>query len=144
MWCLRKNSVKTFVSHHPDDLIHIAQWFVDTFPTPVVTLLEGGMGAGKTTLIRAICAQLGADEMSSPTFSIVNEYSGHDGYQMLHFDLYRLEHTHQALDIGFEDYLLRPAYIFIEWPAVVRPLLTKYLEVRIEDEGGQRTFQFIY
>ena len=136
--------MKTFISHHPDDLIAIAQWFGEAFPTPTVVLLEGGMGAGKTTLIRAICAHLGAGDMSSPTFSIVNEYNGRNNCKMLHFDLYRLEHTHQALDIGFEEYLHQNAYVFIEWPTVVRPLITQFVEVRIEDMVDQRTIQFIY
>lgn len=135
---------QTFVSHTPEDLATIAEWFFKTFPQPVTVLLEGGMGAGKTTLIRAICSHIGADDMSSPTFSLVNEYHANNGQVLFHFDLYRLEHTHQALDIGFEDYLERKAYIFIEWPAVVRPLIDHAIEVSIEDDGLNRTIQFSY
>lgn len=135
---------QTFVSHSPDDLADIARWFVDTFPQPVTVLMEGGMGAGKTTLIGALCAYMGAEEMSSPTFALVNEYKGHNGRAMYHFDLYRLEHTNQALDIGFEDYLEQDAYLFVEWPAVIRPLIDQAVEVKIEDDGLQRIIQFSY
>lgn len=133
---------QTFVSHTPDDLDGIATWFFQTFPQPVIVLIEGGMGAGKTTLIRALCAHVGAEGMSSPTFSLVNEYHGVAGQLIYHFDLYRLEHTHQALDIGFEDYLAQKAYVFIEWPAVVRPLVDAFIAVTIEDDGTQRSIQF--
>jgi tRNA threonylcarbamoyladenosine biosynthesis protein TsaE len=133
---------KTFVSHDLNDLKHVAEWFATTFEKPVTVLLEGGMGAGKTTLIGAICAHLGADDMSSPTFSIVNEYTSTSGKTIFHFDLYRLEHTHQALDIGFEDYLQRDAYLFIEWPTVIRPLLDDFVEIRIADDDGVRTIVF--
>ena len=135
---------QTFVSHSPDDLADIARWFIETFPQPVTVLMEGGMGAGKTTLIGALCAYMGAQEMSSPTFALVNEYHGTQGQLIYHFDLYRLEHTHQALDIGFEDYLERDAYLFVEWPAVIRPLIDQAVEVKIEDDGLQRVIQFSY
>ena len=133
---------KSFASHTPDDLDQVAQWFVASYPQPVVVLFDAGMGAGKTTLIRALCKHLGAVDMSSPTFSLVNEYTGNARQKIFHFDLYRMEHTHQALDIGFEEYLAQNAYVFIEWPAVVRPLLQEWVEVSIDEKADHRVICF--
>ena len=70
----------------------------------------------KTTFIHRICAVLGVKEkMSSPTFSIVNEYLGGGNTKIYHFDMYRLETEEEALDIGFEEYLSSQNYCFIEW-----------------------------
>lgn len=76
------------------------------------------MGAGKTTLIKAIVAELGGlDEVSSPTFGLVNEYHDTNGKLLAyHFDFYRLQDEMEALDMGLEDYLNSDAWIFMEWP----------------------------
>jgi tRNA threonylcarbamoyladenosine biosynthesis protein TsaE len=132
----------TFLAADISELASVADWFWKTYPRPVVVLFDAGMGAGKTTLIQALCAAQGAPTMGSPTFSIVNEYHG-GAFPIYHFDLYRLEHTHQALDIGFEDYLDQAAYLFIEWPAVVMPLLSDAIRCKIEDRDGVRHIQFI-
>ncbi|MEM9922075.1 MAG: tRNA (adenosine(37)-N6)-threonylcarbamoyltransferase complex ATPase subunit type 1 TsaE [Bacteroidota bacterium] len=81
----------------------------------------GEIGAGKTTFIQALCRQLGADGLvSSPTFSIVNEYQKQDSNQRIyHIDLYRLKDIDEALDIGIEDYLYNDDYCFVEWPQIV-------------------------
>ena len=81
-------------------------------------LFYGPMGAGKTTLIKAMVKVLGgAQQGSSPTFGIVNEYSNGDGALLgYHFDFYRLEHEYEALDIGLEEYLSQDTWVFIEWP----------------------------
>lgn len=89
--------------------------------------LYGEMGAGKTTLIQALCRQLGAGEgVVSPSFSLVNEYRFNDRSgkpQMLHhLDLFRLKDGQEALDIGVEDYLYDEHYCFVEWPEMVEPL----------------------
>lgn len=93
-----------------------------------VFTLTGDLGAGKTTLTQAICKQLGVREnVTSPTFSLVNEYTYLDDQQkeqvFRHLDLYRLKTIDEALDIGIEDYLYVNDYCFIEWPAIVEPLL---------------------
>lgn len=90
----------------------------------------GEMGAGKTTLIKEICKQLGVnDEGSSPTFSIVNEYkisaTGNKPVKCYHFDLYRLKSESEFFDIGYEDYIFSGNYCFIEWPEKVEHLLPK-------------------
>lgn len=75
------------------------------------------MGAGKTTLIKAICRKLMVkDEVNSPTFSIVNEYKTENGESVFHFDFYRINKIEEAFDIGYENYFYSPSYCFIEWP----------------------------
>lgn len=83
------------------------------------------MGAGKTTLIKALLKELGAsDTGSSPTFGIVNEYHNPKGKLLAyHFDFYRLEDETEALDLGLEDYLNQNVWVFIEWPEKIRSFL---------------------
>lgn len=86
--------------------------------------VEGEMGAGKTTLIKAIGEALGVKEvMSSPTFSIVNEYTAADGRPIYHFDFYRLKKEAEAMDIGVEEYLDSGNYCFMEWSEKIKGLL---------------------
>ena len=81
------------------------------------------MGAGKTTFINALCAELGVmDNTSSPTFSLVNEYQGAQE-TIYHFDFYRLKDEEEALDMGYEEYFYSDAYCFVEWPEKIPNLL---------------------
>ncbi len=89
-----------------------------------IFIFYGEMGSGKTTLIKEICKHLGsADNLSSPTFSIVNEYEYSNG-KIFHFDLYRLKNSEELLDLGFEEYINSGNYCFIEWPKLAEPLLS--------------------
>ncbi len=91
--------------------------------TSRILLFYGSMGVGKTTLIKELSQQLGANEVaSSPSFSIVNEYEVADGL-IYHFDFYRIEDPMEALDLGVEDYLYSGHYVFIEWPEKIQKLL---------------------
>ncbi|RYY08986.1 MAG: tRNA (adenosine(37)-N6)-threonylcarbamoyltransferase complex ATPase subunit type 1 TsaE [Chitinophagaceae bacterium] len=91
-----------------------------------IFLFYGEMGAGKTTLIKELCAVLGVDEaVTSPTFSIVNEYRG-SGNTIFHFDFYRLKTQSEALDMGYEEYFYSGAYCFIEWPEKIPDLLPEH------------------
>nr|WP_321226071.1 tRNA (adenosine(37)-N6)-threonylcarbamoyltransferase complex ATPase subunit type 1 TsaE [uncultured Psychroserpens sp.] len=86
-------------------------------------LFYGEMGAGKTTLIKSLVKLLGSDDdVSSPTFSIVNDYESKDG-SIHHFDLYRISDEEEALNFGFEDYLNTSHWVFIEWPQNVQNLI---------------------
>lgn len=97
-----------------------------------IVLFNGSMGAGKTTLISALCKHLGSkDDISSPTFSIVNEYQSNIG-KIYHFDFYRIESLEEAFDIGVEEYLFSDDYCFIEWAEKITELLpNQYLIVNI-------------
>ena len=87
-------------------------------------LFYGSMGVGKTTLIKEIVKQLGVnDVVSSPTFSLVNEYQSKNGETIYHFDFYRIHNEEEALDIGIEDYFYNNDWCFIEWPEKVKNLL---------------------
>ncbi len=89
-----------------------------------VVLLDGAMGAGKTTLVKEIASELGSvDCVTSPTFAIVNEYILGDGESMFHFDMYRIERIEEAYDMGFLEYLNSGALCFIEWAERVEELL---------------------
>ncbi|WP_257670148.1 tRNA (adenosine(37)-N6)-threonylcarbamoyltransferase complex ATPase subunit type 1 TsaE [Parapedobacter tibetensis] len=98
-----------------------------------VFLFYGAMGAGKTTLIKAICQQLGVmDATASPTFSIVNEYTSLEG-SVYHFDFYRITSEQEAYDMGYEEYFYSGRYCFVEWPEKISGLLPDdAITIRIE------------
>lgn len=100
-----------------------------------IFLFYGDMGAGKTTLIKSLCKQLGTnDNVASPTFSIVNEYVAPKG-NIYHFDFYRLKTQTEAMDMGFEEYLYSGNYCFIEWPEKIPELLPEnYISVNIDEQ----------
>ena len=104
-------------------------------------LFYGDMGAGKTTLIKALVKALGgADTASSPTFSLVNEYQTDQG-TVYHFDFYRIEDEAEALDMGIEDYLNTDSWKFIEWPQKIEKLLdqnVEKLEVSTQKNGSRK------
>lgn len=112
------------MEYKEQDLGHVAQTLVSSSGDQKVWCFHGEMGAGKTTLIKAICTELGVeDDMSSPTFSIVNEYRKSDGSPIYHFDFYRIREMAEAIDIGAEEYFYSGNYCFIEWPEIVDGLL---------------------
>ena len=105
-----------------------------------IILFYGEMGVGKTTLISALVKQLGGDsEVSSPTFSIVNEYIV-DNDKVYHFDFYRIEDEYEALDIGVEDYFESGHWIFIEWPDKIKkilPLNAEFSYIKLNENGSR-------
>jgi len=105
----------------------------------------GNMGAGKTTFITALCDKLKAlDLVSSPTFSIVNEYETEGGETIFHFDFYRIKEPTELYDIGFEEYLTNENWCFIEWPEKAEELIPEtFTKVHIEvGEEGERQLVF--
>jgi len=86
--------------------------------------IDGEIGSGKTTLIKSLCKSLGVREnVSSPTFSLVNEYLINKKDKVFHFDFYRIKNSHEALDIGFEDYLESNHLCILEWGQIVSEYL---------------------
>jgi len=101
----------------------------------------GSMGAGKTTIIKAICEHLGAvDIISSPTFTLVNEYRTSGGKTLFHIDFYRIKKLEEVFDFGIEEYLTGDSYCFMEWPELIEGILPpETVKVRIYvDESEQR------
>lgn len=109
-----------------------------------VVLFFGDMGAGKTTLIKAICRQLGvADEVSSPTFALVNEYQSGNGTPIYHFDLYRLTAEEEALDFGVDEYLDSGCLCLVEWPEKILNFLPhNFGVILLKNHDGHRNLQF--
>jgi tRNA threonylcarbamoyladenosine biosynthesis protein TsaE len=107
-----------------------------------VWCFEGEMGAGKTTLISKICKVLGVESaVSSPTYSLINEYEGIGGIKVFHFDFYRIKNLAEAEDLGLNEYFYSGHYCFIEWPSLIEPLLPDYyLQVKLGkiDEGQRK------
>ena len=117
-----------------NDLEHIgeaARQFIETIGDRRVFAFYGSMGAGKTTFIKAICEQLGVEDViTSPTFAIVNEYEspketkaspeqGRLEGSIYHFDFYRVKKVEEAYDMGYEDYFVSGRLCFIEWPELI-------------------------
>ena len=110
----------------------------------MIWLFEGEMGAGKTTLIKAICGELGVlNTVQSPTFSIVNEYLTDSGETIYHFDCSRLKNGTEAYDIGLEEYLDSGDLCFIEWPDKIAELLPeKFIKISITQlSNGKRSIE---
>lgn len=113
---------KTFYAKNVEDLSQIAPEILEFTKHSNVFLFFGEMGAGKTTLIKALCNHLGVeDNTSSPTFSIVNEYQGYN-LNIYHFDFYRIKNEQEAYDMGYEEYLYSNNICFIEWPEKIENL----------------------
>jgi tRNA threonylcarbamoyladenosine biosynthesis protein TsaE len=128
-----------------NDLEHIreaARQFIDAMGDQHVFAFYGHMGAGKTTFIKAICEELGVDDVvTSPTFAIVNEYTAADGIPIYHFDFYRIKKLEEVYDMGYEDYFYGDGLCFIEWPEMMEELLPEgATKVQItENPDGTRT-----
>ena len=129
------------------DLDHIretAREFIDNMGNRKVFAFYGKMGAGKTTFIKAVCEELGIEDViTSPTFAIINEYSGKDD-TIYHFDFYRIKKLEEVYDMGYEDYFYSGALCFIEWPELIEEVLPEdAVKVQIiEKEDGTRAVLF--
>ncbi|MDY3070499.1 MAG: tRNA (adenosine(37)-N6)-threonylcarbamoyltransferase complex ATPase subunit type 1 TsaE [Parabacteroides sp.] len=126
-----------------ENIREAAKEFIAAMDDRTVFAFRGNMGAGKTTFIKAICEELGVEDViNSPTFAIVNEYRSEEtGELIYHFDFYRINKLSEAEDIGTEDYFYSGALCFIEWPEKIEELLPgDVVEVNIsENPDGTRT-----
>lgn len=124
-----------------DQIAEAAKWLIERLGERRLVVLKGEMGAGKTTLVKAVAGQMGADEneVNSPTFSIVNEYETEKGL-VYHFDFYRIKKQSEAVDFGIFDYFDSGRYCFMEWAELIPDLLPEdVVTVEIEEIGpGER------
>ena len=126
-----------------DNIREAAKQFIANIGDSTVFAFYGNMGAGKTTFVKAVCEELGVDDViTSPTFSIVNEYrSEQTGELIYHFDFYRVKKIEEVYDMGFEDYFYSEALCFIEWPELCEEVLPDdTVKVSINEKpDGSRT-----
>lgn len=134
--------MKTITITSLDKIGEVAHEFVSLMDEYTIFAFYGEMGAGKTTFIKALCAELGVEDITnSPSFSIINEYRSSTTAELIyHFDCYRLNTEAEAYEIGVEDYFDSGALCFIEWPERITDLLpedTVRVDV-VEQPDGSR------
>jgi tRNA threonylcarbamoyladenosine biosynthesis protein TsaE len=124
------------VIHAPEELPALASELLQSNAGKRVFAFYGEMGAGKTTLIRMVCEQLGVHQgTASPTFGLVHEYLTPSGQPVYHMDLYRINKPEELYDIGAEEYIDSGHYVFIEWPEIIESMLPDdVVKVCIEGE----------
>jgi len=115
----------------------IARKILEGYPNTKVFAFYGNLGAGKTTLIKKLCSELGVfEEVTSPTFAIINEYTARGIDLIYHFDFYRIKKLEEVMDIGYEEYLYSGYYCFLEWADKIEGLLPDtYVSISIT--GGE-------
>jgi tRNA threonylcarbamoyladenosine biosynthesis protein TsaE len=135
-----------FIVNNPGELEAVAKAILERLEEPAVITLTGDLGAGKTTLVQAFCKVLGVEEaVSSPSFSLVNEYRYLDAEgvsrPVYHIDLYRLNDFEEALDIGLPEYIDSGEWCFIEWPEIAESLLPEdalALQLTLQPDGSRK------
>lgn len=129
--------METLEIRSQDELPLAAAAIIERSGKSGVVAFFGPMGAGKTTLIREICRQLGVpDAVASPTFALVNQYDTAEGDPVFHFDFYRIDDLHEAYDLGYEEYFYSGELCLVEWPEKIEQLLPDdTLTVRITVTG---------
>ena len=128
-----------------DHIREVAREFIEHIGDHRVFAFYGKMGAGKTTFVKAICEELGVDDViTSPTFAIINEYETPSNSPIYHFDFYRIKKLEEVYDMGYEDYFYSGSLCFIEWPERIEEILPDdAVRVSIaEQEDGSRTVTF--
>jgi tRNA threonylcarbamoyladenosine biosynthesis protein TsaE len=132
--------MRTYKLADLNELPRLADAFLKDFGNNQVFAFDAPMGAGKTTIIKALCEQMQIEDLvTSPTFAILNEYYTPDDRLICHYDFYRIEKPEEIVRTGFDEYLDMADMIFIEWPEKARDLIPdKYVEVKIKTDGEQR------
>jgi tRNA threonylcarbamoyladenosine biosynthesis protein TsaE len=130
------------------DIEDVAHQIIGAVKGKNIICFYGTMGAGKTTLIRAICKVLGvADVVTSPSFALVNEYTDRNGKPVYHFDFYRIKRIDEVYDFGYEEYFYNPdAFCLIEWPELIEQILpvdgVANIHINVNADGS-RTLQIL-
>ena len=136
---------KIFYANKAQELDEIAKAIVEVFENEKKIVFFGEMGVGKTTLIKSICKVLNVqDVVTSPTFSVVNEYQNKDGNSLYHFDFYRIKNQEELFDLGLEEYIYSDNYCFIEWPEKAEELLSdNFVQVQMTKNKECRIIKVI-
>ena len=130
---------QVFTAKNENDLSDISKKIID-FSDSNLFLLYGDMGVGKTTLVKSLCSMLDVvDVVTSPTFSIVNQYKRSNNKYVFHFDFYRTKNENEIFDIGYEEYLFSSSYCFVEWPEKAEELLpNRFVKIEMKLENNFR------
>lgn len=119
---MHKKKIKVTIQYNIEQVETVAKQVLEAATSKII-LFEGDMGVGKTTLIKTLVGLLGSEDLvSSPTFSLVNEYKGIND-NIFHFDLYRIDDEEELYNFGIETYIYSNDYVFVEWPNLLKPLL---------------------
>lgn len=128
-----------------DTIRSAARQFIENIGSSRVFAFYGKMGSGKTTFVKALCEELGCDDVvTSPTFAIVNEYTDGEQQPVYHFDFYRIKKLEEVYDMGYEEYFYSGALCLIEWPELIEDVLPDdTVRVTIEEQAdGSRLLTF--
>ena len=142
-WGEASNNMKIRITSL-DNIREAAKAFLAGMGTSKVVAFYGKMGAGKTTFIKAICEELGVEDViTSPTFALVNEYTAGNGAPVYHFDFYRIKRLDEVYDMGYEDYFYGGNLCLLEWPELIEDILPDdAMRVSItEQEDGSRVIE---
>lgn len=131
---------RKIISRSESDTEKFAKDFAKELQGGEIIALNGNLGSGKTFFVKSVCKALNIENATSPSFAIVNEYSG--DLKIYHFDFYRINKVNELYDIGFEEYLMDPnAVVFIEWADMIKEVLPRrYYEININRNGDNREF----
>lgn len=139
-------NLSQIICKRPEELLDAAKILIEKYPTQRLFAFYGEMGAGKTTFIKSICDLLKVtDNVSSPTFAIVNVYQTQTNDEVYHFDFYRIKSIEEVYDIGYEDYFFSDQYCLMEWPELIKNLLpeeTIPVEIKVDHTTQSRILVF--
>ncbi|MFH1964907.1 MAG: tRNA (adenosine(37)-N6)-threonylcarbamoyltransferase complex ATPase subunit type 1 TsaE [Acidobacteriota bacterium] len=132
---------KIYITYSEEETFQVGEEIASQWNSPVIVLLQGELGAGKTVLTRGFCSGLGLEDLSlvhSPTFSLVNQYETPSGL-LFHIDLYRLDSSKEQYSIGLDEILGDSGFVVIEWPEKLRIPISKFLliDFKVQDDDSR-------
>ena len=135
----------TFKINGVEELSKVSDLLISWRDKSNIIAFYGTMGAGKTTLVKNLCAKMGVqDEVNSPTFALVNEYQTESFDSIFHFDFYRIKSLEEVFDIGYEDYFYGGSLCLLEWPELIDPLMPEHfitVEITLGDTDDSRVIK---